>query len=262
MRILIIGAGKMGKFFCDLLSDAGHDVAIIDVDPKRLLYTFNCRRFKDVKEIDEFAPQLVINAATVKYTIPAFEAILPHIPDYAIISDIASVKTGLSEFYAKAGFRFVSTHPMFGPTFASLSNLTNENAIIITEGDKEGQDFFRTLYRNLNLNITDYSFAEHDLKTSYTLSLPFAATLLFAEGMDTQDAPGTTFKRHLDITRGLLSEDDFLIQEILFNPNTQARLSSMRKALDNLSSLIENRDAEGLRGHLSSLRKLLVQKHD
>lgn len=244
----------MGKFFCDLLTDNGHEVAIIDIDPKRLLYTFNCRRFKDPEEIDDFKPDLVINAATVKYTVPAFEAVLPHIPQSAIISDIASVKTGLPEFYATAGHRFVSTHPMFGPTFASLSNLSNENAVIISEGDKEGQEFFRDLYKRLNLNITDYTFEEHDLKTSYTLSLPFASTLLFAQGMDYQDAPGTTFKRHLDITRGLLGEDDFLLQEILFNPNTIDRLTEMKEALDNLTSLIKNRDAEGLRNHLSSLR--------
>lgn len=32
MKILIIGAGKMGSFFCDLLS-FDHEVAIIDTDP-------------------------------------------------------------------------------------------------------------------------------------------------------------------------------------------------------------------------------------
>ncbi len=32
MRILILGAGKMGSFFCDLLS-FDHDVAVYDADP-------------------------------------------------------------------------------------------------------------------------------------------------------------------------------------------------------------------------------------
>lgn len=257
MRILIIGAGKMGKFFCDLLSDMGHDMAILDIDPKRLLYTFNSRRFMTPEEVEAFQPEMVINAATVKNTIPAFDYLLPYIPQNAILSDIASVKTGLPEFYKRAGHRFVSTHPMFGPTFASLSNLSNENAVIITEGDEEGKRFFRDIYSGLNLNITDYTFAEHDLQTSYTLSLPFAATMVFAEGMDAQDAPGTTFKRHLEITRGLLSEDDFLLQEILFNPHTLDRLDAMQESLSKLRSLIASRDAEGLRNHLSGLREIL-----
>lgn len=260
MRILIIGAGKMGKFFCDLLSDRGHDMAILDIDPKRLLYTFNCRRFKSAEEIDSFNPELVINAATVKYCIPAFEAVLPHITDDAIIADIASVKNGLPEFYAKAGYRFVSTHPMFGPTFASLSNLSDENAIIISEGDPEGKEFFRKLYESLHLNIYDYTFADHDLTMSFSLSLPFASTLAFANGIDMRTAPGTTFKRHLEITRGLLSEDDFLLQEILFNPHTLERLDEMDATLCDLRHLIASRDAEGLRSKLASLRKRIQPK--
>ena len=51
MKILIIGAGKMGSFFCDVLS-MKHDIAIYDTDPKRLLFTFNCRRFNNLEEID------------------------------------------------------------------------------------------------------------------------------------------------------------------------------------------------------------------
>ena len=45
MKILILGAGKMGSFFCDLLS-FDHDVAVYDPDPKRLRFTFNAQRFK------------------------------------------------------------------------------------------------------------------------------------------------------------------------------------------------------------------------
>lgn len=32
MKILILGAGKMGSFFCDVLS-SDHEVAIFDIDP-------------------------------------------------------------------------------------------------------------------------------------------------------------------------------------------------------------------------------------
>ena len=158
MRILILGAGKMGSFFCDLLS-FDHDVAIYDYDPKRLRFSYNARRFSELgDELRDFAPELVINAATVKYTIQAFESVLPYIPETAILSDIASVKTGLPEFYERAGHPFVSTHPMFGPTFASLSNLAEENAIIIKEGNCLGKAFFRDLYSRLHLHIEEYTF--------------------------------------------------------------------------------------------------------
>ena len=131
MKILILGAGKMGSFFCDLLS-FDHEVAVLDVDKQRLRFTFNAQRFSSYEEVVDFQPELMINAVTMKYTIDAFNKIMPYLPDKCILSDIASVKTGLPEFYSNCGHPFVSTHPMFGPTFASLSNLSSENAIIIT----------------------------------------------------------------------------------------------------------------------------------
>ena len=132
MKILILGAGKMGSFFTDVLS-FDHDVAVYDVDAKRLRFMYNCYRFTSIDEIHEFGPELVINAATVKYTLEAFRQVLPVLPKDCIISDIASVKTGLKEFYEQSGFRYVSTHPMFGPTFANLDKLSTENAIIIKD---------------------------------------------------------------------------------------------------------------------------------
>ncbi|MBD5230536.1 MAG: prephenate dehydrogenase [Bacteroidales bacterium] len=256
MKILILGAGKMGSFFSDVLS-RDHQVAIYDVDPERLRFTFNVERFTTLDEIKAFAPQLVINAATVKYTLPAFEAVMPALPPTAILSDIASVKTGLPEFYAKCGHPFVSTHPMFGPTFASLSNLANENAIIITESDHLGKTFFRDLYNSLHLHIEEYSFEEHDLTIAYSLSIPFASTLVFAGVMEHQDAPGTTFKRHMAIANGLMSEDDYLLSEILFNPNTPAQLAKIQEKLAQLQEIVAARDSEAMARFLSDTRERL-----
>ena len=254
MKILILGAGKMGSFFCDLLS-FDHEVAVYDPDSQRLRYTFNALRFKELEEIDAFEPQLVINASTVKYTLDAFNTVLPHIPQSCIISDIASVKTGLPEFYANCGHPFVSTHPMFGPTFASLSNLSNENAIIISEGDHLGKVFFRDLYSRLHLNIVEYTFEQHDETIAYSLSIPFAATLAFAGVMRHQEAPGTTFKRHMQIARGLMSEDDYLVSEILFNPNTPEQLENIQKQMAEHLDIIRRHDSDAMTAYLARVRE-------
>lgn len=253
MRILILGAGKMGKFFCDLLSFT-HEVAIYDRDPMQLRFTFNARRFSDLEEIRSFEPELVINAATVKYTISAFEAVLPYLSEKCILSDIASVKKGLPEFYSMAGHPFISTHPMFGPTFASMSNLAQENAIIITEGDHLGKIFFKDLYNSLHLHIEEYSFRKHDETIAYSLSIPFASTLAFAGVMKHQDAPGTTFKRHLAIAHGLMSEDDYLLSEILFNPDTPEQLEKIISKLIVLKEIIDERSYEKMKQFLDEVR--------
>jgi prephenate dehydrogenase len=244
----------MGSFFCDLLS-FDHEVAIIDTDPQRLRFTFNVQRFTNVAEIKDFAPELVINAATVKYTIQAFKNVLEYLPDSCILSDIASVKTGLPEFYAEAGHPFVSTHPMFGPTFASLSNLANENAIIIKEGDHLGRIFFRDLYQRLHLHIEEYTFAEHDETIAYSLSIPFTSTFVFGAVMRHQDAPGTTFKRHMAIARGLMSEDDYLLTEIMFNPHSPTQLKLIQQQLAELADIVEHRDSDRMHAFINRVRE-------
>ena len=253
MKILIMGAGKMGSFFLDLLS-FDHETAVYEKDPKRMRFTYNCQRLTTLDEVKEFAPELVINAVTVKYTIPAFKEVLPYLPKDCIISDISSVKTNLKEYYEETGFRYVSTHPMFGPTFANLNQLSEENAIIISEGDYMGRIFFKDVYGKLGLNIYEYSFEEHDRTVAYSLSIPFVSTFVFAAVMKHQDAPGTTFKRHMRIAKGVLNEDDYLLQEILFNPYTSDQVAQIRDELKELLDIIDHKDGDRMKQYLKKIR--------
>ena len=97
MKILILGAGKMGSFFVDLLS-FDHETAVYDVDPKRLRFMYNTQRFTTLEEIEAFQPELVINAVTLKYTLDVFRQVSSHVTKDCIIRDIASVKTVQREY--------------------------------------------------------------------------------------------------------------------------------------------------------------------
>ena len=252
MKILILGAGKMGSFFVDLLSFE-HETAVYDVDPHRLRFMYNTQRFTSLDEIRDFAPELVINAVSLNYTIDVFRQVTPYLPKDCILSDIASVKTNLKDYYDSCGFRYVSTHPMFGPTFANLGALSNENAIIINEGDYMGRVLFRDIYSRLGLHICEYSFQEHDEIVAYSLSIPFVSTFVFAAVMKHQDAPGTTFKRHMAIAKGVLSEDRTLLREILFNPHTTGQVSKIRQELKDLIEIIDAKDKYALNRYIDRI---------
>jgi prephenate dehydrogenase len=144
---------------------------------------------------------------------------------------------------------------MFGPTFANLKDLGQQHAIIISESDHLGKAFFKDFYTQLGINIHDYTFDEHDQTIAYSLSTPFVSTLVFAACMKKQQAPGTTFKKHLDITKGLLSEDDYLLTEILLNPYTIDQIDRISNELAQLSALVKQKDAEGLKAFLAKVRK-------
>ena len=117
-----------------------------------------------------------------------------------------------------------------------------------------GRIFFKDLYSRLGLNIYEYSFEEHDKTVAYSLSIPFVSTFVFAAGMKHQDAPGTTFKRHMNIAKGVLNEDDFLLQEILFNPYTSEQVEQIRTELKRLLEIIDNKDAKGMKEYLTKIR--------
>ena len=86
MKILILGAGKMGSFFTDLLSFE-HEVAVLENDPKRMRFIYNALRLQKPEEVAEFKPELVINCVTLSYTIEAFKSVMPYLQPYCIGQD-------------------------------------------------------------------------------------------------------------------------------------------------------------------------------
>jgi prephenate dehydrogenase len=253
MRIFILGTGHMGSWLARDLKDE-HEVAVYDTDGEKLAKLEGVKKLKGLDDLAKFKPELAINAVSLKNTLTAFDSILSHLPKDCIISDIASVKAGLKEFYERAGHPFVSTHPMFGPTFADIHNLKDQNAIIIEESDERGKEFFRNFYEKLELNIFDYTFQEHDETIAYSLATPFASTITFAACMKDQEAPGTTFRKHKEIAKGLFSEDDYLLAEILFAPGALEQIEKISQQLAYLTHIIRGRDFEVMKKFLNKLR--------
>jgi len=253
MRIAIIGAGNMGSWLVESLC-LDYEVGVFDTNRSKLKYFFNSRKFLYYEEILDFTPDLLINAVSLDRTINLFDEIISYLPKDCILADITSVKSGLAEYYARLGRRFVSTHPMFGPTFGNVKELRDENAIIITESDEEGKAFFREFYDKLGINIHEYSFKEHDQTIAYSLSIPFSSTMVFAACMKQQEAPGTTFKKHYSIAEGLLSEDDFLLTEILLSPYSLGQVERISEELKTLIDMIKARDKDRLKEFFGMLR--------
>ena len=202
MKIIIIGIGHMGSWLAnELLKTGGHEVAVYDIDENKARGIKNAHLLAKLSEIKTFEPQLLINAVSLRNTVAAFESVVPLIPKDCILADVASIKAGMPEFYKKTGMKFVSVHPMFGPTFANVESLSDENMVIIKESDAEWATIFETLGKRLGINLFHYTFKEHDEMMAYSLTLPFASSLIFAACMEPKSVPGTTFKKHRTIAK-------------------------------------------------------------
>jgi prephenate dehydrogenase len=253
MKIFIMGTGHIGSWLVEELCH-DHEVAIFDTDPRKMKFFFNVERFVKLDEVKKFNPDMVINTVTLQYTVQSFKDVLPFISKKCILADTASVKDDLENFYKESKREFVSTHPMFGPTFANIRDLREENAIIIEESCETGKKFFADLYDSLKVKIFYNTFTEHDRTIAYSLSTPFASSMVFAACMEMQDAPGTTFRKHMETAKGLLSEDDTLLTEIMFNKYTIDQLRKINSQLTYLTHIIDAKDREEMAKFLKNLR--------
>lgn len=59
----------------------------------------------------------------------------------------------------------------------------------------------------------------------------------------------------MQIARGLMSEDDFLVSEILFNPNTPAQIEKIQEQMAELLDIIKRRDSEAMKQFLARVRE-------
>jgi prephenate dehydrogenase len=253
MRILVIGTGRMGAWLTEELY-LDHEVAVYDSDQLKMKYFIKVRRLLELSGAKDFDPELVINCVSLGLTVDVFKSVLPFVGKDCILADITSVKAGIADFYRESGRPFVSSHPMFGPTFGNIRELQNESAAIISESCEAGKAFFRSLYSRLGIRIFEYDFEGHDKMVAYSLGTPFASSMVFASCMKKVDTPGTTFKRHMVIAKGLLSEDDRLLTEIMFNSFTIRQLELINSQLSYLTHIIRQRDSEEMKKFLDSLR--------
>jgi prephenate dehydrogenase len=254
MKIVLLGMGHMGSWLAREFSGS-HKVAVYDINGEKTTKFNKVEFMEDLEEIESFRPDLLVNAVSLQNTIAAFKDAMPHMPPGCIISDTASIKGDLASFYLNSGHRFVSVHPMFGPTFADMGSLAGEGAIILKESCSEGTEFFKTFFTGLGLNIFEYSFSEHDKMMAYSLTLPFISTMVFASCVDEGAVPGTTFAKHMKIAKGLMSEDNNLIGEVLFNTHSLPELDKITAMLEYLKHIVRDKDMEELSGFLNKLKK-------
>ena len=84
--------------------------------------------------------------------------------------------------------------------------------------------------------------------------------MVFAACMKKLEVPGTTFKKHLDIAGGVLSEDVYLLSEILFNPYTIEQVENIHGQLGMLIDMIREKDQEGIHEFFRKLRMNIGSK--
>lgn len=58
----------------------------------------------------------------------------------------------------------------------------------------------------------------------------------------------------MGIAKGVLNEDDHLLQEVLFNPYTHDQVAEIRDELKDLLDIIDHKDGDRMKKYLTKIR--------
>ncbi len=243
--VLVGGAGDMGRWFTEFLRGTGFHVTT--VDPAGPVPGVD--HAEDLTAVAPDADLVVV--ASPPSTVDGVLATLEGSTD-ALVFDIASLKGPFQDRLlrmAKSGQAVTSLHPMWGP---NTDLLADKNLLVLHCGHEDATEAARQLFTHTAVHVLDMPVEAHDSVMAYTLGLPHAMNILFADvlragphGFDHLDHHGgPTFTKQVNIARELAGENRHLYYEIqTLNDHTPEVFNAIRSALDELKASLEDREA-------------------
>lgn len=171
MTIALLGYGRFGQAFADLLHDAGHSVAVFD--PNAAAPTA-LRRASMAEAVN--GAEWVVLAVPV----PAIESVLrelrPLLHQGQTVIDVGSVKEQpcrLMDELLGADIEHAGTHPLFGPLSLARNERPLRTVLCASAQHPEAARRTRALLESLGCEVIDRDAADHDRAMAETHALAF-----------------------------------------------------------------------------------------
>jgi len=216
MKVAIIGAGKMGRWFTRFFLEEGDSVVVSSRSEGKLL-----------KLREEFGVEIASNVGAVKgadrilicVPIENFEEVVKEIHSHVrpdqVVMDICSIKeipVRIMHEYIKAGVT-LGTHPVFGPGVKSIK----DQNFILTPADEEEEVFaetFKSWLEERGAKVFIMSPRKHDELMSVVLGLPHFLGLVVCDALldygnflETKRVAGASYKMLLMLAEAVASEE-------------------------------------------------------
>ena len=263
--LVIGGAGRIGRWFCDFLSSQGYDVLVADPGTEQDRY----EQVPDWQETD-LEHDVVIVAAPLKVSATILEELAVRRPA-GLIFDVGSLKTPLAgglKKLAEAGCRVTSIHPMFGPDTRLLSG---RHVIFVDVGCREATEAAMALFEPTMAERVTMELQAHDRLIAYVLGLSHALNIAFFTALaeSGEDVPhlagisSTTFDDQLAVSSRVAEENPWLYFEIqALNDYGLQPLEALEKSVTELVAAIRGGDADRFVDIMQKGRAYLVARRE
>jgi len=216
MRVAIIGAGKMGRWFTKFFLEEGDSVIVSSRTKEKLL---KIRDEFDVEIADNV--NAVKNADRVLICVPieniedVVKEIHQHVRPDQVVMDICSIKDApvkIMHKYIKTG-TMLGTHPVFGP---GVKGIKNQNFILtpISNKEKVFAENFKGWLEERHVNVFIMSPKKHDELMSVVLGLPHFLGLVVCDTLldldnytEMERVAGASYKMLLTLAEAVASEE-------------------------------------------------------
>ncbi|WP_329740501.1 prephenate dehydrogenase/arogenate dehydrogenase family protein [Dyella sp. A6] len=171
MTFAILGFGRFGKAFADLLVKAGHSVRVYDpaaaVPPAWACSTA-------VEAVVEAS--WIVLAMPVPYMRQALMQLRPHLHTGQTVIDVGSVKMepcGLLDEVLGDAIAHVGTHPLFGPLSLARGERPLRTVICASARHPEAAARAHALFETLGCEVLEQTAEAHDRVMAQTHALAF-----------------------------------------------------------------------------------------
>jgi chorismate mutase/prephenate dehydrogenase len=249
--LVIGGAGKMGRWFCEFLTSQGYAVTIADpaVAAERESAE-SIRTLRDWRD-SELEEDLIVVATPLQIADVVLHELAARRPRGTIF-DMGSLKTPLRAGIGalqSAGCNVTSVHPMFGPDTELLSG---RHVIFIDVGCQPAIQQARELFASTMAEQVVMTLDEHDRLIAYVLGLSHALNIAFFTALagSGEAAPrlaqlsSTTYDAQVDVASRVAGESAELYFEIQhLNEYGRESLQALRGAVERIWESVTTGDA-------------------
>jgi prephenate dehydrogenase len=270
LRVAVIGAGKMGRWFTRFFKDEGYSVV---VSSRTRSKAEALRDEFDVEVADNYVEAVedadwVLLCVSLDGLEPVLKEIGSHIRSGQIVIDIGSVKeipVQLLHKYVENGVT-LGTHPVFGPGAKSLEGQN----FVLTPVDEEEKRFaaeFRGWLEKRGAEVTVLSPRRHDELMALVLGFPHFVGLVAGDALvncsdfvDAKRVGGATYKLLLTLAGAVAAEEPVFYSNLHMSlPEMEQIEELFLNKVEEWLSLVKTKDCGGFGRKMEEVKKRLQE---
>jgi len=270
VKVAVIGAGKMGRWFVNLFKNEGFSVVVAS----RTQSKADALKTEFGVEVANSNAEAVVGADWVVLCVSltsldtVLQEIGSHIKDNQVVMDISSIKeipVNLLHKYVEHGV-VLGTHPVFGP---GAKSLLGQNFVLtpVSEIENQFSNQFKDWLQKRGAKVSVLTPRAHDELMSLVLGFPHFVGLVAGDALvenqnfkGAKTVGGATYKLLLTLVESVSSEEPNFYSNLHMSLPEMEQLESLfLKKVEEWLKLVKNKDCNGFSIKMKHVNKRLKE---